>query len=1038
MAKDPVCGMDVDPEKAAASSEYRGETIYFCNPNCKVKFDEAPGKYVPDKTNETVTLPVEGMSCGKCAAKIDNALRETEGVINCSVDHVTKKAEVEFDPEKTDREKLANLIEGLGYTVPGAAPPETAPKTVIDPVCGMAVSAVSAKGWSSDYGGERYYFCNPDCKKTFDADPEGALHPEAKLAEEAIPPHPGPIPQEEGKVAEKDSPAEIKTVTLPIAGMTCASCASTIEKALSALGGVNHAAVNFAAGKATVKYAPEMTSTEEMEKAVADAGYEVIKSSGERRIELKVIGMGSDHCAGVVKKALERLEGVKDVETNFANSYARLTYTEEKLGVRQIMKAISDAGYHPELIESGKDGSDIEKEARQREIRSLKNRFTLAAIFTVPVFYVAMVEMISESLIPGFISPSHSPTGFALFQITLSIPIIIIGWSFYKKGFPNLFRGTPNMDSLIAMGTSAAYGYSFYAASQVLLELDPQGRYVRSLYFETAAVIITLILFGKYLETVSKGKTSEAIKKLMGLAPKTAIIEVDGVEEMVAVSDVQVDDIVIVKPGEKIPVDGEVIDGRTAVDESMLTGESIPVEKTEGSKVAAATLNKTGSIKFRAEKVGKDTALAQIIKLVEDAQGSKAPIARMADIVAGYFTWGVIASAVAAGGIWTIAGTAFGVTLPGGTFVFTLTVMIAVLIIACPCALGLATPTSIMVGTGKGAELSILIKDAAALEHFRKINFIVFDKTGTLTEGRPRVTDILVYNNDNEDDVLRMAASGEKKSEHPLAEAIVEAATARGLKLLDVSEFNAIPGQGIEITIDKSKLFLGNEKLMAEKGIHMKMAEDDASRLADEGKTPMFIAKEGRLAGIIAVADILKESSVQAVKELHGLGIKVAMLTGDNRQTAEAIARLAGIDRVLAEVLPEDKSNEIKKLQAEGYQVAMVGDGINDAPALMQSDVGVAIGAGTDVAMESAKIVLMKSDLIDVVKAYKLSAATLRNIKQNLFWAFGYNTIGIPIAAGILYPFSGFLLSPAIAAAAMAFSSISVVSNALRLKRVRL
>jgi Cu+-exporting ATPase len=479
----------------------------------------------------------------------------------------------------------------------------------------------------------------------------------------------------------------------------------------------------------------------------------------------------------------------------------------------------------------------------------------------------------------------------------------------------------------------------------------------------------------------------------MGLAPKTAIIEVDGVEEEVPVSDVQVGDVVIVKPGEKIPVDGEVIDGRTAVDESMLTGESIPVEKNPASKVAAATLNKTGSIKFRAEKVGKDTALAQIIKLVEDAQGSKAPIARMADIVAGYFTWGVIGAATISGLIWTLAGTAFGLALPGGTFIFTLTVVIAVLIIACPCALGLATPTSIMVGTGKGAELGILIKDAAALEHFRKINFVVFDKTGTLT---------------------------------------------RKLEFLDLTHFDAIPGHGIEINVDNSILFMGNRKLMDDKKIDMQSAESDASRLADEGKTPMFIAKENILMGIIAVADVLKDSSVQAVKELHELGIKVAMLTGDNRRTAEAIAKTVGIDRVLAEVLPEDKSNEVKKLQEEGYTVAMVGDGINDAPALTQSDVGVAIGAGTDVAMESAKIVLMKSDLLDVVKAYKLSAATLKNIKQNLFWAFGYNTIGIPIAAGILYPFTGFLLNPALAAAAMALSSISVVSNALRLKRVRL
>ncbi|KKK98796.1 hypothetical protein LCGC14_2639170, partial [marine sediment metagenome] len=453
-------------------------------------------------------------------------------------------------------------------------------------------------------------------------------------------------------------------------------------------------------------------------------------------------------------------------------------------------------------------------------------------------------------------------------------------------------------------------------------------------------------------------------------------VEVDGVEEVVPISEVQVGDVVIVKPGEKIPVDGEVIKGRTAVDESMLTGESMPVEKTPGSEVTGATLNKTGSIKFRAEKVGRDTALAQIVKLVEEAQGSKAPIARLADIVAGYFTWGVIGIAILTAIVWTIAGSVFGVTLVGGTFLFTLTVVIAVLIIACPCALGLATPTSIMVGTGKGAEQGILIKDAEALENFRKIDFVIFDKTGTLTEGKPRVTDIVTFNNHNEDEVLQVAASGEKKSEHPLAEAIVNEAEERKLELLEVAGFNAIPGHGIEMSLNRSKIFLGNQKLMEDKKIDLKIARDEDVRLANEGKTPMFIAKDKTLMGIIAVADVLKENSGQAIKELHKLGIKVAMLTGDNKRTAEAIARTVGIDRVLAEVLPEDKSKEVKKLQSEGHNVAMVGDGINDAPALTQSNVGVAIGAGTDVAMESAKIVLMKSDILDVVKAYKLSNFT--------------------------------------------------------------
>lgn len=829
-----------------------------------------------------------------------------------------------------------------------------------------------------------------------------------------------------------------KKVNLPIKGMTCVSCAQTIEKNLNKKKGVMKAAVNFASQTAIVSYDSALVEVEDVEKVIEDTGYKVIKLSLERSVEFKVIGMASDHCAGVVKKAVERLKGVKEVETNYSNSYARVSYDESKLSTRQIMKAISAAGYKPQLIEVGEDAVEVEKKARQKEIRTLKRKFIWAAIFTLPIVYIAMVELVSKGLLPGFLSPEHFPVRFTLFQMILSVPIIIVGRDFYRIGLPNLFKGSPNMDSLIAVGTGAAYSYSFYAAALVLLGKDPTGQFIGSLYFETAAVIITLILLGRFFETVSKGKTSEAIKKLMGLAPKTAIIEVDGVEEEVPISDVQVGDVVIVKPGEKIPVDGKVVEGRTSVDESMLTGESIPIEKNPGSKVAGATLNKTGSIKFRAEKVGKDTALAQIVRLVEEAQGSKAPIARLADIVAGYFTWGVIGVALTTVVVWSLTGTVFGASLPGGTFIFALTAAITVLIIACPCALGLATPTAIMVGTGKGAEHGILIKDAQALENFRKIDFVVLDKTGTLTEGKPKVTDIITFNANKEDDILRIAASAERKSEHPLAEAIVNEAKERKLDLFKVTDFNAIPGHGIEIILNQSKIFLGNEKLMDDRKIDLKMAKQEAIRLANEGKTPMFIAKDKILMGIISVADVLKENSEKAIKELHKLKIKVAMLTGDNKRTAEAIARTVGIDRVLAEVLPEDKSKEVKKLQEEGYVVAMVGDGINDAPALMQSDVGVAIGAGTDVAMESAKIVLMRSDLLDVVKAYKLSSATLRNIKQNLFWAFGYNISGIPIAAGLLYPFFGFLLNPMIAAAAMALSSISVVTNALRLKRLRL
>ncbi|MEA4893602.1 MAG: copper-translocating P-type ATPase, partial [Peptococcaceae bacterium] len=581
------------------------------------------------------------------------------------------------------------------------------------------------------------------------------------------------------------------------------------------------------------------------------------------------------------------------------------------------------------------------------------------------------------------------------------------------------------MDSLIAIGTSAAVAFSLYNTWQIA-----RGNFAlsESLYYETAGVIITLILLGKSLEAVSKGRTSEAIKKLMGLAPKTAIILESGQEKEIPIDEVEIGDIIIVKPGAKIPVDGTVLEGHTAIDESMLTGESMPVDKKAGDPVYAASLNTNGSIRFRADKIGSDTALAQIIKLVEDAQGSKAPIAQLADVVSGYFVPIVCLIAVAAGIAW-YAGT--------GDLEFALTIFISVLVIACPCALGLATPTAIMVGTGKGAENGILIKGGQALETAHKINTIVFDKTGTITEGKPTVTDVLTAEGLEPDQLLQIAASAEKNSEHPLGQAIVQGAEARGLVLLNVEAFEAVPGRGIEAGINGRQVLAGNRKLMEEKGISLAGLAAVSDRLAEEGKTPMYIALDGLPAGIIAVADVVKQSSRKAIESLHKMGIEVAMITGDNKKTAAAIARQVGIDKVLAEVLPQDKSNEVKKLQKEGRKVAMVGDGINDAPALAQADIGIAIGSGTDVAMESADVVLMRSDLMDVPTAIELSKKTIRNIKQNLFWAFGYNTVGIPIAAGVLYLFGGPLLNPIFAAAAMSLSSVSVLTNALRLKKFK-
>ena len=654
------------------------------------------------------------------------------------------------------------------------------------------------------------------------------------------------------------------------------------------------------------------------------------------------------------------------------------------------------------------------------ESSKLLTRFIVSLIFAVPLLIISMGHMVGMPL-PKMIDPMMNPLNFALIQLVLTLPVVIAGYKFYKIGLKNLIKLSPNMDSLIAIGTLTAFFYSVFG---IYMITKGDTSYAMHLYFESAAVILTLITLGKYLEAVSKGKTSQAIQALMGLAPKTATIERRGQELVLPIEEVLVGDIVIVKPGEKLPVDGVVIEGSSAVDESMLTGESIPVEKSEGSLVIGASLNKTGYIKYQATKVGKDTALSQIVKLVEDAQGQKAPIAKMADIISSYFVPIVIGLAIISSLAWLFA---------GETGVFALSIFIAVLVIACPCALGLATPTAIMVGTGKGAEYGVLIKGGEALETTYKLNTVVFDKTGTITEGKPKVTDIITIDT-LEDEILALAASAEKGSEHPLGEAIVRAAEERNLSFRSISQFNAIPGHGIEVLIDKRDILLGNKKLMNEKNIDISSVNLQADQLATDGKTPMYIAVDNKLAGIIAVADTVKPSSQKAIETLHAMGIKVAMITGDNKKTAEAIAKQVKIDIVLADVLPADKANEVKKLQANGDLVAMVGDGINDAPALAQANVGIAIGSGTDVAIESADIVLMRSDLMDVSTAIKLSKATIRNIKQNLFWAFGYNILGIPVAMGILHIFGGPLLNPMIAAAAMSLSSVSVLLNALRLR----
>ena len=750
------------------------------------------------------------------------------------------------------------------------------------------------------------------------------------------------------------------------------------------------------------------------------------------KMTLKIGGMHCAACSRAVERALKKTDGIEEANVNIATEKAVFNYDEKKLKYDDIVNVVVKAGY--QVLGKEEDPAVV----KAREIKEQKIRLIVSAIFSIPLFYISMAPMVSfvKFPIPSFLVHHINPQVFSIVAIFLCVPVMISGYKFYTLGFPALFRGSPNMDSLVAIGTTAAFSYSIYSTVLAFMGLNPHGD---NLYYESAAVIITLVQFGKYLEARSKGKTGEAIKKLMGLQPKTATIIKDGEEKEIKISDVKVDDIVLVRPGEKIPVDGEIIEGYSSVDESMLTGESIPVEKSVGDKVVGASINKTGSFKFKAQKVGADTALAQIIKLVEDAQGSKAPIAHIADVVSSYFVPAVITIALISGIIWFIA---------LHNFVFSLTVFVSVLVIACPCALGLATPTAIMVGTGKGAELGILFKNAEALEVSQKINAVMFDKTGTLTEGKPYVTDII---SDDKDKLLLIAASAENGSEHPLGEAIVREAKEKNIKLLSIENFKAISGFGIETYIDNKKVLMGNDKLMNKENINIENYNSYMDKLSKEGKTPMYVAYDNKILGIIAVADKLKKESIEAINRLHKLGIKTAMITGDNKNTANSVAKEAGIDIVFAEVLPEEKSNEVKKLQEQGFTVAMVGDGINDAPALTQANVGIAIGSGTDVAIESADIVLVKSNTNDVVTAIELSKATMRDIKQNLFWAFCYNVIGIPIAAGVLHVFrepliassiGGFLtaimgkdllLNPIFAALAMSLSSVSVVTNALRL-----
>ena len=815
-----------------------------------------------------------------------------------------------------------------------------------------------------------------------------------------------------------------------IQGLSCASCAHAVEVALQAVAGVQSAHVNLATEKVVVEADAEVCPLV-MQAAVQAAGYNLVLPLVTQNFA--VSGMSCASCAANLEAAVGRLAGLASAVVNFATQVLTVTYPLGAIDVEQISQAVEAAGYHAQLLtdQASASQAQIQQEADQaaqakaNHQAALWRRFWQSAIFALPLLCLAMAEMVGLTL-PTWLSHRGGGQLFVSLQLALTLPILWLGRSFFLTGFKHLVKGHPNMDSLVALGTSAAVAYSLYSSIQVWLG---NHHAAMSLYYESAGVILTLVTLGKYFEARSKGQTSAAIQALIKLAPQEAQVLREGQEVTLPLDQVQVGDLVRVRPGQKIPVDGRVVEGQSWVDESMLTGESLPVAKKVGDQVVGASLNQQGSLIVETNKVGQDTTLAQIIHLVQAAQGSKAPIAQLADRVSAVFVPVVMTLALVAGLAWYLIG--------GQSWAFALTISIAVLVIACPCALGLATPTAIMVGTGKGAEQGILIKSGTALEMAHQVDAVVLDKTGTLTQGQPQVTDVLPLTGWTPDQLLALAAAAEVNSEHPLGQAIVAGARERELALPEVTNFQSLTGYGIRVLNGKNFYFLGNRRMMQEIGLDLSRAEELAATLAAGGKTPIYVGNREEIIGLIAVADPLKATSPEAVGRLKAMGLQVIMLTGDNAKTAQALAAEAGIDQVISDVLPADKAQVVADLQAQGLKVAMVGDGINDAPALAQADVGLAIGRGTDVAIESADMVLMGSDLTSVATAIKLSQATIRNIKENLFWAFAYNVLGIPVAMGVLHLFGGPLLNPMLAGAAMSFSSVSVILNALRLRRFK-
>lgn len=888
---------------------------------------------------------------------------------------------------------------------------------VKDPVCGMDVKSPSE--YSAFYKGKQYEFCSQNCRDKFNNTPYQYVSPESEAKET-----PGYRTTSKG----------MEKLVLPITGMTCSHCAATVKEKIEGLPGITRADVNIPMSEAHVSYKPSEVGVPDIVKAIKAAGY----GTEQAKLSLGIRGMHCASCVTKIEDELSRTPGVIKANVDLASESAMIEYIPSMVNISDVKRVVERLGYA--AIESGTPQSAMSKPvakpsgepvdenqaARDREYKTLMRKFIFSAIISVPVIIFSYPRLfgLPDELMPG--SDALRYIWIAMGFVTFPV-LIWAGSQFYTGMWAALKNRSANMHTLIATGISAAWLYSLVAS--LFPDIFPKES-LAEVFYDVVTVVVALVVLGMALEIRAKGRSSEAIKKLIGLQPKTARVVRDGNETDIPVEEVVLDDLILVRPGEKIPVDGIVEDGSSAVDESMITGEPIPVEKHKGDEVIGATINKTGSFKFRATKVGKDTALAQIIEMVQSAQNSKAPIQRVVDKVSGYFVPAVMIASVISFVIWYDFG-------PVPNLIYALIVFVTVLIIACPCALGLATPISLMVGIGKGAENGILIRSGEALETAKRIQTIILDKTGTITKGKPALTDVLTANGAAEDDVLAYAASVEKASEHPLGEAIIKGAADKGLKLYEPDDFKAIPGHGVQASVNGRGVLLGNLKLMKDRSIELAGLEESAQKLADEGKTPMFIAIDGKAAGIVGVADVLKNDSKEAISQFKKMGLEVVMITGDNLRTANAIAKQVGVDRVLAEVLPEDKAFNVQKLQNEGKVVAMVGDGINDAPALAQADIGLAIGTGTDVAIEASDITLVKGSLKGVVSAIQLSKATLKNIKQNLIGAFFYNTLGVPIAAGLLYPFFGILLSPILAGAAMAFSSVTVVTNANRLRNFK-